>query len=63
MSEKTAMHYRKIRAFFKKRGIPIGNNDLLIASHARCLNLTLVTNNLREFKRVPDLRLENWISD
>jgi tRNA(fMet)-specific endonuclease VapC len=38
----------------------IGSNDLLIAAHARCLGLTLVTNNIREFKRVPGLKIENW---
>ena len=38
----------------------IGANDLLIAAHARCLGLVLVTNNTREFKRVPELKIENW---
>jgi tRNA(fMet)-specific endonuclease VapC len=39
----------------------IGANDLLIAAHARALGLTLVTNNEREFRRVPGLVVENWI--
>ena len=38
----------------------IGANDLLIAAHARSLNLTLITNNTREFERVEGLRVENW---
>jgi tRNA(fMet)-specific endonuclease VapC len=44
----------------KKRGNPIGANDLLIAAHARSLGLTLVTNNTREFSRVQGLKVENW---
>jgi tRNA(fMet)-specific endonuclease VapC len=44
-----------------RQGSPIGNNDLLIAAHARSLGAVLVTNNLREFKRVPDLTVENWL--
>jgi tRNA(fMet)-specific endonuclease VapC len=49
-----------IRADLKKRGTMIGANDLLIAAHARCVGLTLVTNNMGEFSRVQGLRLENW---
>jgi len=52
--------YAQIRAFLKERGRPIGANDLFIAAHARCLGLTLVTNNTREFNRVPGLKIENW---
>jgi len=61
--EDAARHYGSIRALLKKQGTPIGNNDLLIASHARSLNAVLVTNNIREFNRVPDLSLENWVSE
>lgn len=53
--------YGQLRAKLKAKGTPIGNNDLFIASHALSLGATLVTNNLREFKRVPDLRVENWV--
>ena len=60
--EDAARHYGIIRALLRKRGTPIGNNDLLIAAHARSLNFVLVTNNIREFDRVPDLSLENWVS-
>jgi len=52
--------YRKIRAGLQKRGTPIGAMDLLIASHALFLDAMLVTNNTREFERVPDLRIETW---
>jgi tRNA(fMet)-specific endonuclease VapC len=55
-----ALDYAVIRADLKKRGIMIGANDLLIAAHARCLGLTLVTNNMREFSRVQGLKVENW---
>lgn len=58
--EDAARHYGFVRALLKKQGHRIGNNDLLIASHARSMNAVLVTNNLREFNRVPDLSLENW---
>ena len=55
-----ALHYGRIRAALKECGKMIGANDLLIAAHARCLGLVLVTNNTREFKRVPELKIENW---
>ena len=60
--EDAARHYGVIRAQLKKQGSPIGNNDLLISTQARSMNAVLVTNNVREFKRVPDLSLENWAS-
>ena len=55
-----AQHYAQIRADLKRRGEMIGANNLLIAAHARSLGAVLVSNNLREFARVPDLSLENW---
>jgi tRNA(fMet)-specific endonuclease VapC len=58
--EEAASHYAEIRAHLKTQGAMIGANDLFIASHARVLDLTLVTNNTREFSRVPGLRIENW---
>jgi len=60
LPEGAAIHYAKIRADLKARGEMIGANDLLIAAHARSLELTLVTNNTREFSRVRDLTIENW---
>ena len=55
-----AKEYGRIRHALKTDGRPIGANDLLIASHAKAKGLTLVTNNLREFRSVPGLALENW---
>ncbi len=55
-----ALHYAQIRATLKQIGNMIGGNDLFIAAHARSLGLTVVTNNTREFGRVPDLSIENW---
>ena len=45
----------------KKTGQPIGINDLPVAAHARSEGLTLVSNNRREFERVPGLMLDNWV--
>jgi len=59
-SGEAAEHYADIRADLKKRGQPIGSNDLLIAAHARSLKATLVTNNVREFAKVKGLKVENW---
>ncbi len=58
--DEAAAHYANIRAYLKIRGTMIGANDLLIAAHARSLGLILVTNNTREFARVPKLKIENW---
>ena len=56
-----ALEYGMIRTELEKNGKPIGPMDLLIASHARTLNMTLVTNNEKEFIQVEDLKVENWI--
>jgi tRNA(fMet)-specific endonuclease VapC len=61
--EDAARHYGFIRALLKKQGAIIGNNDLLISAHARSMNAVLVTNNVREFSRVPDLSIENWMAE
>jgi tRNA(fMet)-specific endonuclease VapC len=55
-----ASEYADLRSYLQLRGTIIGANDMLIAAHARLLGLTLVTNNVREFQRVPGLRIENW---
>lgn len=52
--------YGKVRASLEEKGQSIGSMDLLIAAHALGLGVRLVTNNAREFKRIPGLRLENW---
>lgn len=54
-------HYAAIRTHLEQKGTPISPNDLLIAAHALVLNLTLVTANVREFERLPGLRVENWL--
>ncbi|MGB0954610.1 MAG: type II toxin-antitoxin system tRNA(fMet)-specific endonuclease VapC [Panacagrimonas sp.] len=56
-----ATHAGQIRAELAKRGTPIGPYDQMIAGHARSLGLTVVTNNVGEFSRVPGIRLENWV--
>ncbi len=53
--------YGDLRASLERRGRIIGGNDLLIASHALLRKATLVTNNTREFERVPGLMVENWV--
>ena len=60
---KASQHYGAIRRVLEKAGQPIGVNDLHIAAHARSEGLTLVTNNLGEFERVPGLLTENWIAE
>ena len=58
--QQAATHFGQVRAELTKKGKPIGPYDSMIAGHARSLGLILVTNNMREFKRVPGLRVENW---
>ncbi len=53
-------HYADIRLALERAGTPIGSHDLFIAAHARSLGLVVVTHNLREFQRVPGLRVEDW---
>jgi tRNA(fMet)-specific endonuclease VapC len=60
-SDRAAVKYGEIRAFLEKTGQTIGAYDLLIAAHALSENLTLVTNNVSEFGRIPDLSIENWV--
>lgn len=57
----TDEHYASIRAALESKGTPIGSNDLFIAAHARMQGLILVTDNTREFRRVPGLKTENWL--
>lgn len=52
--------YGNLRHDLERQGQPIGNMDLLIAAHALSLNLTIVTNNVREFSRIPHLIVQNW---
>ena len=61
LSIEVGKHYAHIRSDLEQQGRPIGNNDLWISAHALALNTILVTNNLKEFSRVKDLNVENWI--
>ena len=56
-----ATHFGQLRAELAGAGKPIGPYGQMIAGHARSLGLVLVTNNVREFERVPGLRIDNWI--
>lgn len=58
--DRAAAVYGMVRAELERLGKPIGAMDLLIAAHALALQVTLVTNNEKEFRRVPGLRVENW---
>jgi tRNA(fMet)-specific endonuclease VapC len=59
--DKPAAHaYGHLRALLERQGTPIGPLDTLIAAHALSLDATLVTNNVSEFRRIPDLKIENW---
>ena len=60
MAELVGARYGSIHSQLEQAGTPIGDNDLWIAAHALDLGRTLVTNNLREFQRIPTLKLENW---
>lgn len=58
----TDRHYAAIRTALEKKGTPIGANDMLIAAQARAIEAVCVTDNVAEFKRVPSLKVENWLA-
>ena len=60
LTSDAAAHYARSRAELDARGTPIGPLDLMIASHALALGITLITTDLSEFRRVPGLRCEDW---
>ena len=60
LPREAANAYGAIRANLQARGEAIGNNDLWIAAHAKAAGLTLVTNNEKEFRRIPGLKVQNW---
>lgn len=60
-SPKAALHCGQMRAEVERRGRPVGPHDMLIGAHARAEGLIVVTNNAREFRRLPGLRVENWV--
>ena len=61
LDRSSAIEAAIIRAQLEKKGMPIGPYDLLIAGLARSRDMTLVTNNIKEFERVVSLHLENWV--
>jgi tRNA(fMet)-specific endonuclease VapC len=61
LDKESDRHYAEIRLHLDRMGQPIGPNDLLVAAHTLALDLTLVTDNVQEFARVPRLPLENWL--
>lgn len=63
LSLKVPEYYASIRAGLEKQGKIIGNNDLWIAAHCLELDITLVTNNEKEFSRIAKLRVENWVEE
>lgn len=62
LDQEAARRYGELRALLERQGAPIGANDTWIAAHAMALDATVVTGNEREFRRVPDLRVENWLA-
>ena len=62
-SAKAAVHFGEIRANVERLGTPVGPLDMLIGAHARAESLIVVTNNEREFQRLPGVRVENWVDD
>ena len=62
LADDADLHYGRIRDELRRQETPIGPNDLWIAAHALALDMVLVTDNVREFTRIPGLPLENWRS-
>ena len=58
--DEAAQYYGDLRAHLEKQGTPIGTLDMLIAAHALSLAFTLITNNKKEFIRIPNLIIDNW---
>ena len=61
MGDELVQPYASVRRALEAAGTPIGPNDLLIAAHALALDAVVVTDNVREFSRVPGLQVENWL--
>lgn len=59
--DEAAQYYGDIRAYLEKQGTPIGSLDMLIAAHALSIACTLVTNNEKEFIRILNLKIDNWV--
>ena len=63
IDHETTRHYAQVRSALERQGKPIGANDTWIAAQALAIDATLVTDNEREFARVPGLALENWLAE
>jgi len=59
--DEAAQYYGDLRTRLEKKGTPIGSLDMLIAAHALSINCTLITNNAKEFIRIPNLKIDNWV--
>jgi tRNA(fMet)-specific endonuclease VapC len=59
--DEAAQYYGSIRAYLEKQGTPVGSLDMLIAAHTLSLDCILVTNNEKEFNRIPNLKIDNWV--
>ena len=59
--DEAAQQYGRLRAFLEKQGTRIGSLDMLIAAHALSIDCILVTNSEKEFNRVPNLNIDNWV--
>lgn len=60
--DEAAAYYGDLRSHLEKQGAPIGSLDMLIAAHALSVDCTLVTNNEKEFRRIPNLKINSWVS-
>lgn len=56
-------YYSRLRCFLEKAGTPIGPNDMIIAAHAMALDLILISANIGEFSRIPNLKTDNWLAE
>lgn len=61
--DEAARHYGQLRTYLEKKGMPIGPMDLMIAAHAQSIHSVLITNNEKEFLRIPGLKVENWVKN
>ena len=59
--DEAAQYYGNLKAHLEKQGTPIGSLDMLIAAHALSTESTLITNNEKEFIRIPNLKIDNWV--
>ncbi|MBU2610589.1 MAG: type II toxin-antitoxin system VapC family toxin [Chloroflexi bacterium] len=60
--QRVSVAYGLVRAFLERQGNVIGSMDMLIGAHALSLDIILVTNNIGEFKRIPNLKIEDWMA-